>query len=528
MSKYFARPVRAECHDKPRRNDEVPEDESLEAPALPAAINRRQVASWSASMLVHTIVLLVLALVTFSSDVIDAATELVMPLEDVPEKLNDDPIPEVDIPNPLNEQREQDAAPPPPTPEIDAADIGTSDVDPASEAFAAVVPSMEFAKQLIGLPVPGGGLDEPWGSQGSFGLRIDCPKPQVTQSAVEAALRWLSEHQNRDGSWSFNHTPGGRCSGFANPGSKKSRMGATGLALLPFLGTGYTHKEGKYKQVVRRGLDYLVGHMIVRSNTGRLFEADGSSHEHMYCHGIAACALAEAFGMTNEHRLRSPAQLAINYIVQAQDPDGGGWIYTPRTGGDTSVVGWQVLALKSAILSHLNVPGRVKPLASKWLDSVQSELPDVNYGIGSRYGYRRPGDRDNSSAACTAIGLICRNYLGTPRDDPGLRMGVEWLAQRAPSTSDMYYNYYAAMVMYQNDGPRGKLWLAWDRAMKNHLVGTQVSDGRDRGSWHFSGNHGDTGGRLYNTALAAMTLEVYYRYLPVYQQKNLDEDFPQE
>ncbi|MFP6659634.1 MAG: hypothetical protein VB853_15730, partial [Pirellulales bacterium] len=205
-----------------------------------------------------------------------------------------------------------------------------------------------------------------------------------------------------------------------------------------------------------------------------------------------------------------------------------GWIYTPRTGGDTSVVGWQVMALKSAILSHLNVPGRVKPLASEWLDSVQSEFPDVNYGIGSRYGYRRPSDRDNSSAACTAIGLICRNYLGTPRDDPGLRMGVEWLAQRAPSTSDMYYNYYAAMVLYQNDGPRGKLWLAWDRAMKNHLVGTQISHGRDRGSWHFSGNHGDTGGRLYNTALAAMTLEVYYRYLPVYQQKNLDEDFPQE
>jgi hypothetical protein len=59
-----------------------------------------------------------------------------------------------------------------------------------------------------------------------------------TESAVEGALRWLAEHQNANGSWSFPHTPGGKCNGFANPGSAQSFMGATGLALLPFLGAG--------------------------------------------------------------------------------------------------------------------------------------------------------------------------------------------------------------------------------------------------------------------------------------------------
>ena len=131
--------------------------------------------------------------------------------------------------------------------------------------------------------------------------------------------------------------------------------------------------------------------------------------------------------------------------------------------------------------------------------------------------------------AVTAIGLLCRNYLGTKKGDPGLRMGVEWLASQGPTPSDMYFNYYASMVMYQNDGPKGDLWKGWNRVMRDQLINTQVKGGNDRGSWHFSGNHGDAGGRLYNTALGAMTLEVYYRYMPVYQQSNIEkDDFPLE
>ncbi|NIL97668.1 MAG: hypothetical protein GTO62_11195, partial [Planctomycetales bacterium] len=92
-------------------------------------------------------------------------------------------------------------------------------------------------------------------------------------------------------------------------------------ALLPFLGAGYTHQEGKYQKVVQRGLHYLMGNMIVKNNMGKLFEEDGAGHEHMYCHGIAACALAEAYGMTQDSKLRTRAQLGINYIVAAQHPE---------------------------------------------------------------------------------------------------------------------------------------------------------------------------------------------------------------
>jgi hypothetical protein len=353
---------------------------------------------------------------------------------------------------------------------------------------------------------------------------------RATESSVESALKWLVAHQNRDGSWSWNHTPGDKCSGYANPGDKQSKMGATGLALLPFLGAGYTHQDGKYKDTVRKGIEYLVGKMIVQNNAGRLFEANGANHEHMYCHGIATCALAEAFGMTNDYRLKAPAQLAVNYIVQAQHPDNGGWLYTPRAGGDTSVVGWQVMALKSAILSHLNVPGKVKPLANKWLDAVQWGVPEEGYGIGAFYGYRQPNDRPNAGAT-TAIGILCRNYLGAQKGDPGLQKGVEAISAAGLSNGNMYHNYYAAQVMFQNDGPDGPMWKKWNKEMIDLFVNSQVKAGKDRGSWYFDGGgHGaKAGGRVYCTAMAAMTLEVYYRYLPVYQQKNVQkDDFPLE
>ena len=51
----------------------------------------------------------------------------------------------------------------------------------------------------------------------------------------------------------------------------------------------------------------------------------------MYDHGLAAIALCECYGMSNDPALRPHAQAALNFIVDAQDPKGGGWRYEPRT-----------------------------------------------------------------------------------------------------------------------------------------------------------------------------------------------------
>ena len=63
----------------------------------------------------------------------------------------------------------------------------------------------------------------------------------------------------------------------------------------------------------------------------------------------------------------------------------------------------------------------------------------------------------------------------------------------------------------------GAEWQEWNYRMRDYLVRTQSNEGHESGSWHFENPPNSTqGGRLYNTALAIMILEVYYRHLPLY------------
>jgi len=325
------------------------------------------------------------------------------------------------------------------------------------------------------------------------------------------ALKWLAYHQMPDGGWNFNHglcpRRGGVCQ---NPGSAaKARNAATGLALLPFLGAGQTHTSGKYKSTVKNGLYYLATHMNPR--TGALNEAEGN----MYSHGIAAIALCEAYAMTHDKGLYQPAQAAINFICYAQDPVGGGWRYQPRTPGDTSVVGWQLMALKSGHMAYLRIPPVTIQKAMHYLDSVAANS-------GANYGYNKPGSGD----ATTAIGLLCRMYLGWKKDHPGLARGVQWVSKRGPAKNpaNMYYNYYATQVMRHWEGDE---WKKWNESMRDWLVNSQVKEGPEAGSWYSNSRWGSRGGRLYYTAMATMILEVYYRHLPIYRQQSTEEAFPE-
>ena len=68
----------------------------------------------------------------------------------------------------------------------------------------------------------------------------------------------------------------------------------------------------------------------------------------MYGHGLATIALSEAYGLTGDSQVGQAAQGAVNFILAAQNSKDGGWRYNPKDPGDTSVLGWQLTALKSA------------------------------------------------------------------------------------------------------------------------------------------------------------------------------------
>jgi len=322
-----------------------------------------------------------------------------------------------------------------------------------------------------------------------------------TEAAVALGLAWLARHQNADGSWSldrFHLAP--KASSKTGMGFVSSDTAATALALMAFLGAGQTHRQGKYRETVASGLRWLT---YQQQSNGDL---RGRGSGRMYAHGLAAIVLCEAYAMTNDPWLRLPAQRAVDFIVAAQHP-AGGWRYEPGQAGDTSVVGWQLMALQSARMHYLlYVPEETLRRASSFLDSVKH---DYN---GGTYGYL-PGS--HATPAMTAQALLSRLYLGWPTTHRGVRAGVQWLlSEHLPNIDNpnIYYWYYGTQLMHHVGGTA---FRRWNYVMRPILLEMQHRSGPDAGSWPPTGAWATEGGRLFMTALAVCTLEVYYRHMPL-------------
>jgi hypothetical protein len=122
------------------------------------------------------------------------------------------------------------------------------------------------------------------------------------------------------------------------------------------------------------------------------------------------------------------------------------------------------------------------------------------------------------TAAVTAEGLLCRQYLGWPRRDPRLVEGVELLLAESPldfqNEKDVYAWYYITQVAHHLEGDA---WRRWNDQLREVLPREQSLKGRERGSWDPSlDKWGHVGGRLFVTCFCTYMLEVYYRHLPLY------------
>lgn len=341
-----------------------------------------------------------------------------------------------------------------------------------------------------------------------------------SERAVALALAWLARQQRQDGSWVYEQ------------GKKEEVVAATGMALLPFLAAGETHKTGrKYRKTVEAGLAFLIRSCQLSGPNAGKFTGAGD----MYAQAIGTLALCEAYGMTKDRSLLfQAAQAAINFIVRAQG-NNGSWGYQAGHTGDTSIVGWQVQALYAAQLTKdIVVPDVTIKNAIKFLDfaSPPGSKKDV-------YGYT-----DNTGAApgtaLTSVGLLCRHYIdGWDASNTSMTSGVKGLMARSPGGTsdkprpnkpplDMYYYYYATQVVHFYEGADWKDWNEGPKVadgtrkggMRDWLIGLQEKgDGANQGSWKPDATWiGRSCGRLGTTAMCVLTLEVYYRHLPSFKR----------
>lgn len=340
-----------------------------------------------------------------------------------------------------------------------------------------------------------------------------------TEDAIERGLKFLAAQQTADGRWTLQ-----------SPGEEvalRSDTAATGLSLLAFQGAGYTHREHRYAPVLAKGIRAMLAMQQPDGNLFRSEDAYSNQSVALYSHGIASLAICEAYGMTGDPALREPAQRAIDYIVQTQHRQRGGWRYQPQVSSDTSVSGWMMMALKSGELAGLSVPASTYEGVDRWLDFAQ-----LSPERGDLYRYNpfapntaAQGHGREVTPSMTAVAILMRMYSGWGRDNTNMRQAAAYLLKNPPRIGDAsspardtYYWYYATQVMFHMGG---QWWQDWNGQLKPILLNAQVKSGPNEGSWDPAGPVPDRwaiqAGRLYLTTLNLLSLEVFYRHLPIYE-----------
>lgn len=330
-----------------------------------------------------------------------------------------------------------------------------------------------------------------------------------SERAVQAGLKWLAAQQLPDGRWTANGNEGGRPRGRGG-----NDVASTALALLPFIAHGESHRgvEGKnaYSKKVEYGLKFLLSQQKP--------DGDLRGGGNMYVHALATMALCQALDTSADPLLKEPAQRAVTFLVKAQDPRGGGWRYTPGSPGDMSVSSWCLMALKSGQMAGLHVPSETLDKAGVFLEKVSRPDGGYNYMGGS------PGHSPPTPAVMTAAGIVCRQYLQKNNNEsmdprsPAMTRGVDIIVKHPPNEKihNYYYYYYATYALLPVGGDA---WKSWNPRCRDLIVSWQDKGDKNpalMGSWDSQGAYQLTqAGRVGVTALALLTLEVYYRHLPV-------------
>jgi hypothetical protein len=396
-------------------------------------------------------------------------------------------------------------------------------------------------RRVGGQPVPDGAARQPAAAFAQRHARQQHPEglngqpSSKTEAAIELGLEFLARAQLDDGHWEFAHL-GADAEAADSPPIIRADAAATGLALLSFLGAGYDHFDDRYQHVVERGLDYLIRS---QSPSGEIFPEGGQAVGQVtrfYSHGIASLALCEAYGMTGDPQLRTPAQAALDYLAVTQHAERGGWRYDAGASADLSVTGWQLLALRSGELAGL----QVRPQAYQGIRYLLEQCREEG-GQRALFRYHPWASPDDTrtrhglqpGTVMTSVGLLVGLYLDGDRDDRRMRLGADHLLANLPQLGeagevapigtlgnpmrDTYYWYYATQVMFHMGG---EYWARWNGALHPLLVQSQTLGGPLAGSWDPARPLPDKwaayGGRIYVTTLNLLSLEVTYRHLPLY------------
>jgi hypothetical protein len=331
----------------------------------------------------------------------------------------------------------------------------------------------------------------------SSAVLADTPAPVVdanTDAIIKGSLKFLASRQSPGGAWSNGN----------------NHMAAiTGYVLIAFMASGQLPGEGEYGQTCSRAVSFLLD--CVRPD-GYIAASTGESN--MYNHGIATIALGEVYGQTRDPSIRSKLERAVQLIIACQNAEGG-WRYQPRIAdADISVTVLQVVALRAARNSGLDVPQETIDRAVAFVKSCND---DATGGFGYQpQSHRAPGFARTAAAIYSL--QVCGLY-----DDPMVKRGSDYLIDQMsrlrPGNKGQWFtygNFYAAPAQYMIGG---ETWTKWYANIKSILLAPGVLNQMPDGSNFWRPLDGGAGvNDVYATAVYTTILAMPYGYLPLYQR----------
>jgi len=338
----------------------------------------------------------------------------------------------------------------------------------------------------------------------------------ASERALQKGLEWLARNQGPEGNWNSND------------------LGLVGMGALAFLSAGYLPGRGRYGNTVQRALDFVTRN----AKPSGLLNISNAQRD-MYNHGLAAFALGQAYGMTNDKALSNVLDKSLKLISNTQAEDGG-WDYRARRQGrghDLSLVVMQAKALRGAMDSGLEVSPEVVGSAIQSVRRYYKSRSGKNGLSNPKAAMLEAGQFTYSGGhgtlAMAAAGVVCLQEFGQYADwrigknldviqaaigrdsSPGSRNG------KLPC-EDAYTLYYVGQALYQVGGKR---WRESYPRLRDYLVASQMlnsGESAQDGLWRDHKRVGGQPGDLYGTAVACFVLAMPNRYLPILQEGKID------
>lgn len=309
-------------------------------------------------------------------------------------------------------------------------------------------------------------------------------KKSNLESAQLGALEWLSQAQASNGSWIGDDWGA----------DSQYTIGLSGLSLLAFASVDHGKNNAAHLKIVKKASQYILSTQNQDGSFGPAI------NNRLYNQGIATVAL---FKINESYPGIIPAEAlkkAVTYITSCQNPNGGWGYFNENEAPNTSISVWQIHSL---ILAKQNGMTGLDDSIKTNLGWLQ-KMADKN-GV---MGYRKPSDFPYGQSALTAMSGIFWLYEDQLSDNTiEFKIKFQEDLERIAIAPDKHLNYYQFYFLTSSlKKLKEKHQFELAQKVEDLLVSKQIKSGQMHGSWEPNDYWGPTGGRVYATAMATISL----------------------